>query len=291
MSSNTLELLLQLLANGVSTGVGYAMVALSLTLVFGVLHVINFAHGEVFMLGALTALVATRAGVPYLLALPAAVVAGVVIGILLDIVCVRPLLARGGDKTEVLLSTFAASLLVFEAVLILWGSEPADMKGVSGVVSIGSVVLPWQRVFILAAGIVVLLALEWVQRRTRFGVQMRAVAQSPFAASVVGIRLKRINSATFVLAAAIAALAGALLAPAIFFSPAMGHSIMIKAFVVVVMGGLGSARGAVLFGLLLGIFEALVGGFMSEGFAAVIIYALMLGTLLWRPNGLVGRAA
>jgi branched-chain amino acid transport system permease protein len=285
------ELVLQLLANGVSTGVGYAMVALSLTLVFGVLHVINFAHGEVFMVGALTALLATRVGVPYLLSLPLAVVAGIAIGALLDWLCVRPLLARGSDKTEVLLSTFAASILVFEAVLIAYGSEPAELPGVKGLLTLGPVVLPLQRIFILVAGAVILLALEFVLKRTRFGVQMRAVAQNAFAARVVGIRLSRINTLTFVLAAAIAALAGALLAPAVFFSPSMGQVIMIKAFVVVVMGGLGSARGAVVFGLLLGIFEALVGGFMSEGFASVTVYALMLATLLWRPTGLLGRTA
>lgn len=285
------ELVLQLVANGVSTGVGYALVALSLTLVFGVLHVINFAHGEIFMVGALTALLGTRAGVPYGLTLPLALVAGIGLGAVLDWVCVRPLLARGSDKTEVLLSTFAASILVYEGVVLAYGSQPADVSGVPGVLSLGPVALTWQRMFVLLAGIVVLVALELVLKRTRFGVQMRAIAQSPFAASVIGIRIQRISSLTFVLAAAIAALSGALLAPAIFFSPAMGHATMIKAFVVVVMGGLGSARGAVIFGLLLGVFEALVGGFLSEGLAAVAVYALMLLTLLWRPTGLLGRPA
>jgi branched-chain amino acid transport system permease protein len=285
------DLVLQLLANGVSTGVGYALVALSLTLVFGVLHVINFAHGELFMVGALAALLGTRAGIPYALTLPLAVVAGILLGVVLDWVCVRPLLARGGDKTEVLLSTFAASILVYEGVLLVYGSQPADVSGVPGVLSLGPVALTWQRIFILVAGILLLAGLELVLRRTRFGKEMRAVAQSPFAASVVGIRIRRINSMTFVLAAAIAALSGALLAPAIFFSPGMGHATMIKAFVVVVMGGLGSARGAVIFGLLLGVFEALAGGILSEGFAGVAVYALMLATLLWRPTGLLGRLA
>jgi len=105
----------------------------------------------------------------------------------------------------------------------------------------------------------------------------------------VGIPMARVRSLTFVLAAAIGALAGALLAPAIFFSPAMGHGVIIKAFVVVVMGGLGSARGAVVFGLLLGIGEALAAAFLSEGFAAALLYGLMLLVLLWRPHGLLGR--
>jgi branched-chain amino acid transport system permease protein len=285
------ELLLQLLANGLSTGVGYALVALSLTLVFGVLHVINFAHGEVFMVGALTALVATRAGVPYLASLPLAALAGIAAGVLLDWVCVRPLLHRGGDHSEVLLSTFAASIILYEAVLWLHGSQPADVKGIDGLLRLGPVVLPWQRLFILAAGVGILVALELLLKRTRFGTRMRAVAQSAFAARVVGIPMARVRSLTFVLAAAIGALAGALLAPAIFFSPAMGHGVIIKAFVVVVMGGLGSARGAVVFGLLLGVGEALAAAFLSEGFAAALLYGLMLLVLLWRPHGLMGRPA
>lgn len=285
------ELVLQLLANGVSTGMGYALVALSLSLVFGVLHVINFAHGEVFMIGAFATLVATRAGVPYLAALPLAVVAGIVVGVILDRVCVRAFVARAGDRTEVLLSTFAASILVFEAVLLVGGNQPADVAGVPGLLRVGPVVLPWHRLFVVVAGIAILVGLEWVLRRTRFGVEMRAVAQSAFAARLVGIATERVQSTTFVASAAMGALAGALLVPAIFFAPTMGHSALIKAFVVVVVGGLGSVRGAVVFGILLGVCEALAAAFVSEGVASALLYALMLVVLLWRPNGLMGKPA
>jgi len=157
--------------------------------------------------------------------------------------------------------------------------------------TLGGVAVTRQRVFVLGAGIVVFLGLEFLLRRTTFGVQVRAVAQSAFAARLVGIRVPRVNSLTFLLASAIAGLGGALLAPVILYSPHIGHAVIIKAFVVVVMGGLGSIRGAVLFGLLLGVVEALAGAFMSEGFAASAIYALMLMTLLWRPHGLLGRPA
>jgi branched-chain amino acid transport system permease protein len=285
------EFILQLLANGVSTGVGYAFVALGLTLVFGVLHVINFAHGEVFMVGALAALLGTRAGLPYLATLPLALLAGIVVGAVLDWVCVRPLLARSHDKSEVLLATFAASIIVFEAVFVLFGAQAENVPGIAGVWTLGGVAVPQQRVFVLCAGVVVFVGLELLLKRTAFGVQMRAVAQSTFAARLVGIRVSRVNSLTFLLASAIAGLGGALLAPVILYSPQIGHAVIIKAFVVVVMGGLGSVRGAVLFGVLLGVVEALAGAFMSEGFAAAAIYALMLVTLLWRPHGLLGRPA
>lgn len=285
------EFVLQLLANGLSNGVGYAFVALGLTLVFGVLHVINFAHGEVFMVGALAALLGTRWGLPYLATLPLAVLVGVALGALLDRVCVAPLLARSHDKSEVLLATFAASIIVFEAVFVSFGAQAENVPGIPGVWTAGGVAVPWQRVFVLGAGIVVLVGMEFLLRRTAFGVQLRAVAQSAFAARVVGIRVQRVNSLTFVLASAIAGLGGALLAPVILYSPQIGHAVIIKAFVVVVMGGLGSVRGAVVFGVLLGVVEALAGAFISEGFAAAAIYALMLVTLLWRPHGLMGRAA
>jgi branched-chain amino acid transport system permease protein len=284
------EFILQLLANGVSTGVGYALVALGLTMVFGVLHVINFAHGEVFMIGALAALLGTRLGLPYLATLPLAIVAGIVVGAVLDWVCVRPLLARSHDKSEVLLSTFAASIIVFEAVFMLVGAQAENVAGIAGVWTMGGVAVAWQRVFVLFAGIALFLGLEFMLQRTAFGVQVRAVAQSGFAARLVGIRVARINSLTFLLASAIAGLGGALLAPVILYSPQMGHAVIIKAFVVVVMGGLGSVRGAVLFGVSLGVVEALAGALMSEGVAAAAIYALMLATLLWRPHGLLGRA-
>jgi len=283
------ELVLQLLANGLSTGVGYALVALSLSLVFGVLHIINFAHGEVFMVGALVTLMATRAGVPYLATLPLAMLVGALLGALIDRVCVRSLLRRGSDQNEVLLSTFAASIIVFEAVLIVHGNQPADVSGISGLLRVGPVVLPWQRVFVLAAGVVVLVALELLLLRSRLGAQMRAVAQSAFAASLVGIPMARVRSLTFVLAAAIGALAGALLTPAVFFSPTMGQAVILKAFVVVVMGGLGSVRGAVVFGIMLGVCEAVIAAFLSEGMATAALGALMLLVLLWRPHGLMGR--
>lgn len=285
------ELILQLLANGLSTGMVYALFALSLSLVFGVLHVINFAHGEVFMVGALTALLATRAGVPYFSALPLAFIAGIGLGLLIDWTCVSSLLRRGSDQNEVLLSTFAASIIIYEAVLFAYGSQPADVKGVDGLLQLGPVALPWQRIFIMGAGVAIFLGLEMLLRRTRFGVQLRAVAQSAFAASVVGIPIALVKSLTFLLAAGIAALVGAMLAPAIFFSPAMGHAVIIKAFVVVVMGGLGSVRGAVIFGMLLGVCEALAAAFLSEGVAAAGLYGLMLLALLWRPYGLLGRPA
>lgn len=284
-----LQYVLQLAANGLSLGVGYALVALGLTIVFGVLHVINFAHGEVFMFGALTALLGTKAGLPYLAVLPLSALTGILVGIVIDWLCVRPLLMRSQDKTVVLLSTFAMSIILFEAVFVLYGAQPENVPGVGGVLELGGVAITWQRVVVLAAGMFMLVALEYVLKKTRFGVEVRAAAQSAFAAQLVGINLPRINSLIFALASAIAGVGGALMAPVIVYSPAMGQAVITKTFVVVVVGGLGSIRGAVIAGLLLGLLEAFGGALISEGLASAAIYALLLAVLLFRPQGLLGK--
>lgn len=286
------DILLQQIANGLSVGMGYALVALGLTLIFGVLHVINFSHGETFMIGGLLTLIATTTlGLPYLVALPLAGLGGAVLGLAINWLAVKPLLPRRDGAADVLLATFAVSILIHQAVIMLWGPTPARIDGVPGTFEIGPVVLTGQRLFVLGAGLALLVALEWMLRRTRFGVELRAVAQSQFAARVVGIDVDRINGVTFSIAAVVAALGGALLSPVILYSASMGQVVIIKAFVVVVIGGMGSISGAVACGLLVGLLEAVLGLFAGEGIATAVIYSLLLATLLIRPQGLTGKRA
>jgi branched-chain amino acid transport system permease protein len=287
-----MEIVFQQIANGLSVGMGYALVALGLSLIFGVLHVINFAHGETFMVGGLVTLIATSLlGVPYLLALPIAGVAGAVLGFGINRLAVQPLLQRRDGSADVLLATFAVSILIHQAVVVLWGPAPARIDGLPGAIEIGSVVLTNQRLFVLAVGIAFLVALEWCLKRTRFGTELRAVAQSQFAARVVGIEVDRVNLRTFVIAAVIAGVGGGLLSPVILYSSLMGQVVIIKAFVVVVIGGMGSIVGAVLCGLAVGLLESMLSLVTSEGTATAIIYSLLLAVLLVRPYGLAGKKA
>lgn len=287
-----LDVLLQQIANGLSVGMGYALVALGLSLIFGVLHVINFSHGEVFMVGGLVTLIATTLlGVPYLLALPIAAIAGAFLGFGINWLSVQPLLKRRDGGSDVLLSTFAVSILIHQAVLLFWGPAPARVSGLPGAFEIGPVVLTNQRVFVLAAGLAFVVLLEWCLKRTRFGTELRAVAQSPFAARVVGIDVERINLRTFVIAAVIAAVGGGLLSPVILYSSLMGQTVIIKAFVVVVIGGMGSIVGAVVCGLMIGLLESVLSVVASEGIAAAVIYSLLLAVLLVWPYGLAGKKA
>ena len=237
-----MDIVFQQIANGLSVGMGYALVALGLSLIFGVLHVINFAHGETFMIGGLVTLIATSLlGVPYLLALPIAGVAGALLGFTINHLAVQPLLQRRDGGADVLLATFAVSILIHQAVVVLWGPAPARIDGLAGTIEIGSVVLTSQRLFVLAVGIAFLVALEWCLKRTRFGTELRAVAQSQFAARVVGIEVDRVNLRTFVIAAVIAGVGGGLLSPVILYSSLMGQVVIIKAFVVVVIGGMAAS--------------------------------------------------
>ncbi|MBO9650397.1 MAG: branched-chain amino acid ABC transporter permease [Variovorax sp.] len=285
------EALLQQLLNGLSIGFGYALIALGLTLAFGVLHIINFGHGEVVMLGALTVVLANKLlGLPYLAALPLAMLVGAIVGWVFDWLAVSPLLRRADGRTDILLTTFAVGVLFNQAVLSVWGPAPARVDGLQGRIELAGVGLSAQRIFVIVASIAALVVLDLLARRTRFGVEMRALAQSEHAARVVGIDVKSVGTRAFLLAAVVGGLGGALLAPITSYSPMLGQAVLIKAFVIVVLGGLGSAGGAVLCALAVGVIEAMLGLVMEEGMAAATVYSLMLVVLLVRPQGLAGAA-
>lgn len=286
-----MDLLLQQLLNGVSVGMGYALVALGLTLVFGVLHIINFAHGEFFMLGALAVVGLVRTlGLPYEMALVAVPCILAIVGLVVEQVAVGSIVSRKDGFSDVLLSTYAVGLLLFDAVLNARGPAPQQVDGFTGAHEIGPVILTNQRLAALVIGLLVVVAFDLALRHSRFGRHLRAVAQNRFAASVVGINVASIGRRTFMIGAAVAGLAGALLVPIMQFTPAMGQNIVIKAFVVVVVGGMGNVTGAVVCGIGLGVIEALVSLQLADGFTTALVYALLLITLLVRPNGLFSRA-
>jgi branched-chain amino acid transport system permease protein len=285
-----LALLLQQIVNGLTQGMAYALVALGLTMIFGVLHVINFAQGEFYMLGGLGAVMAAQTlGLPYGAAMALAVAGVVIVAALVDFVAVRPILATHDGPSTVLLSTFAVSLLIQQAVLAGWGPNPARLDGLEGSFTLGPVTIGWQRLLVLVAGLALLAGIELILRRSHIGRQVRALAQSEFAARVVGFDVERLRSLTFLGAAAVAAAAGALIAPISLFTPMMGQHAIITAFVVVVVGGMGNPLGAVICGLGLGVTEALASIFLPLEIATAIVYALLLLTLLLRPSGLMPR--
>lgn len=287
-----LDLVLQQLTNGVANGMSYALLALGLTLIFGVLHVINFAHGEMFMLGGGIAVLASQLlGVPYLLTIPVAAVGTGAAAWLIDKAAVGPLLDSKDGSTNVLLSTFAVSLLLLHGSLAAVGPAPRRLDGIPGTLELGGVAITWQRVAVVVLGIVLLLGVDATLRKTSLGKRIRAVSQSAFAARAVGIPVEQVRTVTFMGAGALAGIAGALMAPITLFTAHMGQHAVINAFVIVVLGGMGNPWGAVLCGVLLGVAEALLSIYLSAELSSAVIYTVLLAALLVRPQGIFTRAA
>lgn len=284
-----LDLIAQQVLNGLSLGMGYVLVALGLTLVFGVLHIVNFAHGVFYMLGGLiTLLCVTKLGLPLTLALVLATVCVGAIAYLIDIIGVRPVAHGPKGHDTVMLSTFAIGLFIFEVTLVSWGTAPQRVAGYSGLLTFFDLTLTVHRATVLVVGAVLLAAIWFTLNKTKFGKQMRALAENPFAARVVGVPVERVGSATFIIAGALAGIAGALLVPISLFTPLIGQNVILKAFVIVVMGGMGSVVGAMVCGLALGVLEAVGSIYIPAGFNLALIYSTLLIVLLIRPKGLFG---
>jgi branched-chain amino acid transport system permease protein len=285
---------LQQVVNGVTIGVVYALIAVGLTLVFGILGVINFAHGEFYMLGAfLTYSLTIGLGLDYFVALALTIVGSTAAGWLAERLTVRPL--KGRHMFTVVLSTLGLSIFLQNGALLVWGPDPREIELAWGgrPVVLGGVVITFLRLAVLAAGAALIVALTWFIRRTRWGMAMRAVAGNRDAAALMGIPVDRVYAITFAVGTGIAGVAGGLLGAMFTIEPTMGEWAVVKAFCVVVMGGMGNLPGAVLGGIILGVAESLGAGFLPGGasYKDGIGYAILIVVLLYSPQGLFGRGA
>jgi branched-chain amino acid transport system permease protein len=282
---------LQQLINGVTIGAVYALIAVGLTLVFGILDVINFAHGEFYMLGAFITYSLTRAlGLHYFAALGLAVAGAAVAGLLAERLTVRPL--QGRHMFSVVLSTLGLSIFLQNAALLFWGPSPReiDLAWGSGPVVVGPVVVSRLRLVALLTGAALIAGLTWFIRRTRWGLAMRAVARNRDAAALMGVDVGRVYALTFAMGSGLAGVAGGLLGAMFTVEPSMGEWAVVKAFCVVIMGGMGNVPGAVIGGVILGAAESLGAGFLPGGtsYKDGIGYAILILVLLFRPQGLFG---
>ena len=282
----------QQLANGLVNGMAYVLISTGLTLVFGVLRVINFAHGEFYMLGAfLTYYAAQKLGLPYVPGVIVATIGVAGMGLLANALFFWPL--RREHEFTVLLSSLGLALLITHLAEHVFGHDPKYLSSpfADEVLEVGPLTLTLQRILIFAVAIAVLGATYAMIRYTLFGKMMRATAQSPDGAALTGINIRFVHALTFVLACGLASLAGALVGPTAMIFPTVGSWAVLKGFIVVIMGGLGSVPGALVGGLLLGVIEAMAGAYVSLGFMEAIGYAIIILVLLWRPEGLFGTAA
>jgi len=284
--------LIQLL-NGVQYGMLLFLIASGLTLTFGVMGVINLAHGAFFMIGAyLVFQFASHWGWPLPLAYVAAIGAVVALGTLVERSVLAPLIKR--DHLDQVLVTYGLILIFDELTVILWGKDvhPADIpEPLRGSLHFTDLITyPVYRLALAGAGLVCAIGLYLLVTKTRLGMIVRAGSYDRSIVSALGINVAPIFGLVFGLGAALAALAGILAAPVLSVSPGMGDKIIIIAFVVVVIGGIGSIKGAFVGALLVGLFDSF-GKILFSTVSSLVIYALMAAVLVWRPDGLFGRTA
>ncbi|SOE90640.1 amino acid/amide ABC transporter membrane protein 1, HAAT family [Burkholderia sp. YR290] len=291
-----METALQLLITALQIGAVYVLFSLGLTLIFGVMRVVNFAHGHFFTISALVVsflvpIVMTTGvsvQVAYLLSAAAGVVAALVLAIVVYRFGLRFFLR---DMEGAFILTMGLGLLLDGIILgVFGGAVRAVPEIIGGTVSVFGVSLTTQRLVLCIAAVLVTVALYWAMSGTRIGKALRAVASDHEAAMLQGVPYKRLAMAGFLIAAALAAVAGALIAPVSVVSPVMGSDYLMKGFISVVLGGLGSVPGAIVGALFIGLVESIGGYYFDSSTATVAIFVLVIVVLLVRPKGLLGHA-
>ena len=290
MAEITLQLLMLQLLTGLALGAVYALLAIGLSLIFGMLTVVNFAHGAFFMVGAFLGVYFLTVTGSFWFSLVLTPMAVGAIGLLCEHFLVRPLYGRGIDYP--LLLTFGLSYVLVEAMRVIFGidglptSTPTELRGV---VNVGFGMFPLYRLFLIAATAVIVLALWLFIEKTRYGLIIRAGSRDNEIVRVLGIDISKIWLLVFGLGTAIAGLSGLLAAPTRAVNPEMGIPVLAESFVVTVVGGMGSLVGAVVAGLLVGVVFSMTSLFAPE-YAELSIFVLMAVVLLVRPQGLFGKA-
>lgn len=281
---------IQTLMYGLTIGVVYVLMALGFTLIFGILRIVNFAHGEFYMIGAFVVReLFAHAGLNYFVSV---VVAAVAVG-LLGVAVERGLFRPFRDKVEhqVLIVSFALSVALQQMGVILWGAEDVSIEApFSGVVRWGGFMFPQDRLVAVGACLVILAGFYVLLKRTRIGLAMEAVVQDPEAALIQGIRVDRVYAFTFGIGTLLAAAAGGLIGPVFSLTPYMGTLPLVKAFIAVILGGMGSVTGAVVGGLVIGISETFLSTYFGGAAAAILQFAVIMLILVLKPSGLFGRA-
>ncbi|MGQ0568620.1 MAG: branched-chain amino acid ABC transporter permease [Armatimonadota bacterium] len=283
------DLVLQAIASGLTLGSIYALVALGFVVIYQATRTLNFAHGEVMMLGAMIGLVLlTAAGIGYWPTFAAVLVAAAGVGLVIERVAYRPL--TRAPASTVIMSTAAVGQIIRSGVRIIRTEELSFFPSPFGFepIRLGPVVVTMQNVGITVVAILLVVVFAAFFRFTATGIAMRATSQNQTAAWLVGISVPRMFSLIWAVSAVLGAAAGLLIAPLVLVRPDMGV-IAIKAFVGAVLGGFNSLAGAVVGGLLLGVVETLIGVFVTSAFKDVVVFGLLIALLLVLPSGLLGR--
>jgi len=295
----------QELVNGLTTGALYALVALGFSMVYGVLKLLNFAHGDLYMVGAYIGFFVIQwfggaqhltIAVPLLLVMMFVLAAGLVggLGVAIERFAYRPL--RDAPRIAPLITAIGVSFFLESSALLLFGAQyrvynTADFISLSSGIQIGSVTIDSVQILVLVLGVVLMAGLQLLVNRTRLGRQMRAVAADREAAEMLGINVNFVITATFFLGSALAGVAG-IMGGLLFnqVTSTIGFIAGLKAFTAAVVGGIGSIPGAMLGGLVIGVAESFVTGYISSTYSNLIVFGILIVVMLIRPSGLLGRA-
>ncbi len=282
-----LDLTLQFIVNGLVNGTFYALSALGLTLIFGLMRLVNFAHGEFYMIGGLLGWIVTQQlGLNFFAGLALVILVMAAFGWVLDRFLIERIRDKGPEPG--ILLTIGMSIFLANTALMLVGTAPQKVLAPvpSAPLFFGPVFITEVRLFAIVMSVLSIVAVRLLIQKTKLGKAMRATFQDPTAASLVGIRTATIYAATFAMGSALAATSGMLLGSIYVAQASIGGLISLKAFVVVILGGMGNFAGAILGGLILGVAEALWGGFVQTGTVDMVGFALVILILLFRPYGL-----
>lgn len=279
----------QQILNGLALGSIYALVALGFTMVYGILFFINLPHGDVYMFGAYACLVLLWIHTPFWVALAAAVCLTALLGVFIEKVCYRPL--RKARRLAPLLSALGIVLVLENLATIIFGANIRPFPSVftRGSWVIRGVMINKPIIFIFVSTPILMILLQMLVYRTKIGLQMRAASQDNKTVQLMGVSLDRVVSTTFAIGSALACCAGVQVA--MYYSatfPTMGFPVMLKSFAACVLGGIGNIYGAILGGLIIGLVEIFVTSYISSGLRDAIAFAVLVGVLLIRPNGILG---
>ena len=285
--------ILQHLINGISIGSVYAIIALGYTMVYGIAKMLNFAHGDVIMVGAYISFCVTNyLELPVIVSIVAAVFVCTLLGILIEGLAYKPL--RGTPSLAVLITAIGVSYFLQNGAQLIWGSAPKNFTSIVKMAPIvladGRLVITGEVIVTVLASVLVMVGLTLFTSKTRTGKAMRAVSEDRAAAQLMGINVNQTISTTFAIRSALAAIAGVLLCSTVpTLQPTTGSMPGIRAFTAAVFGGIGSIPGAMLGGVLLGIIEAMSKAYISTQFSDAIVFGVLIIILLVKPAGLLGK--
>jgi branched-chain amino acid transport system permease protein len=286
-----MDQLLQHLVNAIVLGGTYALLGIGLTLIFGIMRVVNFTHGELYAFGAYAVywLVATG-GVNFFLAIPISIAAGLLLGAAVEYLLLRPM--RGADIDTTMLVMIGAWIVMQNSEMIVWGGVAKSVATPfpESPLVVGAVSVSWLRLFALGFALLLIAITYVLINRTKLGRAMRATFQDADTAALMGVNIRAIHTATFAIGSGLAAAAGALLGPVFLVEPTMGDLASLKAFAIVILGGLGNVTGATIGGFVLALVEEMGAGYVSSGYRDAMGFAIIIVVLLVKPTGLFARA-